>query len=259
MASDGKTVRIGCAGWSIPRQYADGIAGNGAHLERYSLALNCAEINSSFYRSHRLSTWSRWAESVPDDFLFSVKAPKAITHEAKLDCSKDSEEQLDAFLAEARTLGNKLGPILFQLPPGLKFDQARATAFLKMLRKSHLGLVALEPRHESWFTSHVDTFLREFEIARVAADPAVVPEASRAGGSTALIYHRLHGSPHMYYSAYDRDDLDALAALIRSQCLASEVWCIFDNTASGAALGNALALGHSLAADQRACTMRMQK
>jgi uncharacterized protein YecE (DUF72 family) len=230
--------RIGTAGWSIPKQYAGEFSLTGTHLERYCQILSCAEINSSFYRSHRPSTWEKWAESVPESFRFSVKAPKAITHEASLICAS---EPLKIFLAEVNILGTKLGPILFQLPPKAAFNSTVSEAFFTLLREQHSGPTVLEPRHPSWFTPQANHLLQKFHIARVAADPARFPAASSAAGWDQLLYCRLHGSPRMYYSAYPEKYLQALAAAIMKQH-AKEVWCIFDNTASGAALGDAQTL-----------------
>jgi uncharacterized protein YecE (DUF72 family) len=239
-------IRIGTAGWSIPKQYAKELPQVGTHLERYSQVLGCAEINSSFYRSHRPSTWERWAASVPDNFRFSVKAPKTITHEAKLACSP---EQLKTFLAEAKKLASKLGPILFQLPPKFVFNYAIAESFITMFRNLHSGPTVFEPRHPTWFTIEADHLIQRFQIARVAADPAPVPKAATPGGWNKLIYYRLHGSPRMYYSGYAKSFLQSLAADIAHHGRTAEVWCIFDNTASGAALGDAQTLQHLLAID----------
>jgi len=231
-------IHIGTAGWSIPKQYANDVSLTGTHLARYSQVFPCSEINSSFYRSHRLSTWTDWSVTVPDDFRFSVKAPKAITHEAKLACTPD---QLKNFLSEVRTLGEKLGPILFQLPPKPTFAPVIARAFFTMLRDLYQGPIVFEPRHPTWFTSEANRLLKNFNIARVVADPARIPAAATAGGWSELIYCRLHGSPRMYYSAYPETYLQALAATINRQST-KEIWCIFDNTASGAAFGDALSL-----------------
>ncbi len=81
------SLRIGTAGWSVPALYAEEMPRGGSHLERYARRLNAVEINSSFYRPHQRKTYERWAQSTPADFRFSVKVPKAITHEARLaDC-----------------------------------------------------------------------------------------------------------------------------------------------------------------------------
>ena len=236
---------VGTAGWSLPRAVQPGFPGEGTHLQRYARRFPVAEINSSFYRPHRQATYARWASLVPDGFRFSVKVPKAITHERKLAASA---ELLDAFVAESRALGNRLGALLVQLPPKLELDLTVGGEFLRVLRDRFAGPVALEPRHASWFTPEADRLLVDHRIARVAADPARVPGAALPGGDPALVYYRLHGSPRTYWSAYDDAYLDALAAKMRDAARnAREVWCIFDNTASGAAAANALALLRRLA------------
>jgi uncharacterized protein YecE (DUF72 family) len=236
-------VRLGSAGWSIPRQVTARFVSAGSHLNRYAQVFNACEVNSSFYRPHKRETWERWARSVPGDFRFSVKAPRTITHEAKLHCSS---EILSAFLQQIKLLQDKLGPVLIQLPPSLEFDQPQARKFLTMLRRSYTGDVVWEPRHRSWFDDRVDHLFTEFYIARVAADPACVPAAGRPGGLASLVYFRLHGSPRRYYSAYPSDFLDILSAQLAGLTSAARVWCIFDNTASGAAIKNALELSENL-------------
>jgi uncharacterized protein YecE (DUF72 family) len=232
-------IRIGTAGWSIPRQFTNEFPEAGTHLERYARVLSCAEINSSFYRSHRTSTWEKWAQSVPADFRFSVKAPKTITHQAGLACTP---EQLKNFLAETTTLADKLGVILFQLPPKLAFHLTTAKTFLTLLRDLYAGPAVFEPRHPTWFSAEANHLLQSFHVARVAADPAPVPEAGNSAGWNKLVYYRLHGSPRMYYSDYTQDFLRSLAQTITQQHQIADVWCIFDNTAAFAALGNALIL-----------------
>jgi uncharacterized protein YecE (DUF72 family) len=234
-------VRIGTAGWSIPTHFTAEAPTptTGTHLERYARTLPSVEINSSFYRPHRPSTWTKWAACVPASFRFSVKAPKTITHEAHLACTPD---QLKTFLDAVFHLGEKLGPILFQLPPKSPFNPAVAETFLTMYRHIHSGPTVFEPRHPTWFTPQAEALLERFHIARAAVDPAAVPAASTPGGTSDLIYHRLHGSPRIYYSDYPTPFLKALAVTITHQRNTAEVWCIFDNTAAGAAFGNALTL-----------------
>jgi uncharacterized protein YecE (DUF72 family) len=234
-----ESVRIGCAGWNIPAACASNFVSGESHLHRYSQVFNCCEINSSFYRPHRKDTWERWAKSVPDEFRFSVKVPKVITHEAKLKCSSDT---LTAFLAQVKFLGEKLGPLLVQLPPSLEFEPSPTRKFLSQLRQTYSGDVVCEPRHASWFNTASNDLLNEFQIARVAADPACVPAAADPGGFSSLAYFRLHGAPRRYYSSYDADFLSALASKLEKLAEKMRVWCIFDNTASGAAMQNALDL-----------------
>jgi uncharacterized protein YecE (DUF72 family) len=165
-------VMVGTAAWSIPAQHAHGFPAEGSHLERYSRRFPAVEINSSFYRPHRPSTYQRWASTVPAHFRFAVKVPKEITHLRRL---ADVDEPLERFLSEAGALGEKLGPLLVQLPPGFAFDERRVAAFLERLRGRTQGDVACEPRHRSWFTAEAERLLSEFRIARVAADPPWCP------------------------------------------------------------------------------------
>jgi uncharacterized protein YecE (DUF72 family) len=230
-------VRVGVAGWSIPKEHGDRFPAEGTHLERYAARFPAVEINSSFYRPHRPATYARWAESVPEGFRFSVKLPRAATHERRL---VDAEEVLDRFLAEAGQLGEKLGPILVQLPPSLPFSAEVADRFFGAFRGLFDGLVAFEPRHASWFASEPEHLLMRYRVARVAADPAVVPAAGEPGGWDGLVYYRLHGSPKIYYSDYPEEHLGLVAERLTNSARSAETWCIFDNTAAFAAPANAL-------------------
>jgi uncharacterized protein YecE (DUF72 family) len=229
---------IGCAGWSIPKNAVSHFPVDGTHLQRYAAVLPAVEINSSFYRPHRVSTYQRWAASVPADFRFSVKVPKKITHEQRLVLIGG---ELAAFLAEVAGLGEKLGCLLMQLPPSLKFEANVAETLFAALRRLTSVSVACEPRHATWFEPLAEQLLREHSIARAAADPACVPAAAEPGGADTLAYYRLHGSPRMYYSAYEEDYLAHLAVRMKAVC-DRPVWCIFDNTALGAAYENALSM-----------------
>jgi uncharacterized protein YecE (DUF72 family) len=200
--------------------------------------MNAVEMNSSFYRPHRTATYERWAASVPENFRFAVKVPKAITHELRL---KDADDLLHRFLLEVSGLGPKLGPLLVQLPPSLRFEDGVADSFLTELRARVQGIIVCEPRHASWFTPEVEALLAELRIARVAADPAPIPGADEPGGWRGLSYYRLHGSPRIYYSAYSAEYLAAIAeVLVRDAAAGVDTWCIFDNTAASAATGDAL-------------------
>ena len=237
---------VGCAGWSLPRDIQDAFPQGASHLERYAGRFGATEINSSFHRPHQEFVWQRWAASVPETFRFCAKLPKAITHEKRLVAC---EADLDAFLAQAAPLKGKLACLLVQLPPSLSFDAAIATRFVKALRERWRGDVALEPRHASWFSAQAHALLASHRIARVLADPVRVPAGEAPGGWDGLVYLRLHGSPRVYYSAYEPQLIDALAHRIAMELRAGRtVWCIFDNTASGAAAHNALALQAALGA-----------
>lgn len=238
-------MKVGCAGWSLPRAAWPEFPPTGSHLQRYAARLNAVEINSSFYRPHQSATYARWADSVPENFRFSVKLPKTITHQQRLlDCAA----LLETFLAQVTRLGDRLGCLLVQLPPSLAFDAVVVRNFLAVLRERHTGPVALEPRHRSWFTAPADALLDAWQVGRVLADPLVHEAGRIPGGFAGLVYLRLHGSPHRYYSAYEPAMLDAL--IVRLQLAAASdasVWCIFDNTAEGAAVADALYTAQGLA------------
>lgn len=239
-------LRVGTAGWSIPKAHGQRVAETGSTLERYAGVLNCAEINSTFYRSHRASTYQKWSSAVPQSFRFSVKLSKVVTHEKRL---ADCQREIAAFIEETAALGSKREVVLVQLPPSLAFEPTVAAQFFTALRGSYAGRVALEPRHVSWFTDDVDRRLDAIGVARVAADPARVPQAAYPAGNRELTYYRLHGSPRTYFSAYDSAYVaETAASLARA---GGDAWCIFDNTGGGAAFGNALDLAALLAKDGR--------
>lgn len=230
-------IRVGTAGWSVPAACAERFLGPGTHLERYARVLDAAEIDSIFYRPHRPATLRRWAESVPAGFRFAVKLPREVTHVRRL---RDAEGPLEAYLGLVAELGDRLGPLLIQLPPSLEFGPEPAR-FLERFRARWAGAAAVEPRHATWFAPAVDALLRELRIARVAADPPRHPRDGAPGGYPGLAYFRLHGSPRMYHSAYPPEALVAWAERVRAAAAAADAaWCIFDNTAAGAALPDAL-------------------
>jgi uncharacterized protein YecE (DUF72 family) len=240
-----RSVRIATAGWQIPRAHAERFPLQGATLQRYAAVFDAVELNSSFYRPHRASTWARWASDTPPGFRFSVKAPRAVTHERRLvDCA----EPVDRFLAEVAQLEGKLGAVLIQTPGTLAFDPEVFAAFAGLWRERFAGDTAWEARHPSWFTQEAEAALAVARIARVAADPApkkVEPAlAARPGGWPGLVYRRLHGSPRIYVTPYDEPFLEKLAteAVVGRE----PTWIVFDNTMSGAAAANALSLQEKL-------------
>lgn len=240
-------VRIGTAGWGIPRAVAARFPGEGSHLARYARVLDCAEINTSFYRSHRPEVYARWAAQVPPGFRFAVKLPRAITHDQRL---RAARAPLARFLAEVAGLGDRLGVLLVQLPPSLAFEARPARTFLGVLRGLFDGPVVCEPRHASWLAPAAERLLVKCRVGRVAADPARWPAAAVPGGWLgpagdgvgAVVYHRWHGSPRTYWSAYGDTWLQARAAALRRWPPGADRWCIFDNTAAGAAAPDALRL-----------------
>jgi uncharacterized protein YecE (DUF72 family) len=230
---------VGTAGWSIGAA-AEAFGAGESSLARYATRFRGVEINSSFHRPHRPTTWTRWAESVPPDFRFAVKLPKTITHQHRLAGCADLVAR---FLEETGGLGGKLAILLVQLPPKFAFDGGLAEAFLADLAARTPARIACEPRHPSWFEDEAGALLARLGAARVAADPAVTPTAALPGGWPGLVYWRLHGTPRLYRSAYGPERLDAHARKLRAALEAGhDTWCMFDNTASSAAIGDALGM-----------------
>ena len=236
------SVWIGSAGWNVPRAVAGQFPLEGTHLARYARVLPATEINSSFHRPHAEATYRKWAEQTPASFRFAVKLPRTITHEGRL---RRARAPLQRFLAESAGLGSKRGPLLVQLPPKHEFDARVVSRFFDLLRSLHPGEVVCEPRHASWFTPGADALLAKWHVVRVAVDPPPVEGGDRPGGWLGFHYYRLHGSPRKYWSRYEAAYLARLEGEIRGTA-GKAVWCIFDNTASGAAADNALTLASRL-------------
>jgi uncharacterized protein YecE (DUF72 family) len=164
--------------------------------------------------------------------------PKQITHVQRL---KQCEPLLDEFIEQCSGLRDKLGCLLVQLPPSLAFDERLDEDFFDEMRQRFNGPVAVEARHESW--AHAAPLLQQLRIAQVATDPSRISTDSRPAGWPGFRYWRLHGSPRVYYSTYGDQALQNIAQqLMAARSEDAQVWCIFDNTAAGAALGNALRL-----------------
>ena len=183
-----------------------------------------------------MSTYAKWRDATPEDFRFAVKMPRVITHELKL---QHARQAFADFLAQSDGLGRKRGPILVQLPPSLSFDAAVVADFFDGVRAAYEGPMVCEPRHPTWFAPRVAALLERYRVARVAADPPPPSAGLAPDGWPQLAYLRLHGSPAMYWSRYDDAFVATLSARLLGLAQAAEVWCIFDNTASGAAIENA--------------------
>ncbi len=132
-------------------------------------------------------------------FASPFKLIKTITHELRL---RDCEAVTEQFIGEVSHLGPKLGVVLMQLPPSLKFEFLVVTKFIKHLRKIYSGTIVCEPRHISWFTDKAADLLREFRVSYVVADPPVNQDTRLSIPEADVIYVRLHGYPEMYYSNY---------------------------------------------------------
>ncbi len=230
---------IGTAAWSIPKIASPIFGAEGSHLERYSRVLTGVEINTSFYRDHKLATYQRWANDTPEEFRFAVKVSKAFTHEQGLVTeASEVHKAVEGYLG----LGEKLDVLLIQLPPKLAFNRDNARAFLEQIRERYEGAMVIEPRHKTWIGPDALEVLREFRLNKVIADPEPCPSDDEfQKTSHDAFYVRWHGSPVIYESRYEAASLESLWATVR---IAAEtyksVWAIFDNTTYGWATVNAL-------------------
>lgn len=248
-------TRIGISGWTYPPWrhvfYPDGLPQR-RELEFASRQVGSIEINGTFYALQRPESFRAWAEQTPDQFIFSVKGGRFITHLKKL---RDVDTALANFFAcGVLALGPKLGPVLWQLPPNLGYDAERIEAFLSLLPRTTTAAAelaaqhdervedrawvttdadrpvrhALEVRHASYETPSFFAHLREHGVAAVTADTAgkwPLIEEQTADFS----YLRLHGAEELYASGYSDDALDAWAGKVREWGQDRDVFVYFDN------------------------------
>lgn len=219
------------AGWSIPKTVKDRFPQEGSGIARYAAVFNGVEINSTFNRRHKAATFARWAGAVPDGFRFAVKIPKEITHVRAM---KDVGAPFETFLEDVAPLGKKRGPLLCQLPPSFSFDMDGIRHAFDAMRNLDSGPIVIEARHKSWASGKANALLSEYALDRVLADPALVWPTDDFNQPR---YVRLHGKPKIYFSSYTRAEIAAFSKL-----LAPDSWCVFDNTASGAAIEYALTM-----------------
>ncbi len=205
-------------------------------LHYYAKQLTTVEINNMFYRLPTHETLAHWRDETPEDFLFTCKASRFITHMKKL---KDPEQRIKRFVETIAVLQHKLGPILFQLPPRWNMNVPRLEDFLKALPTTFR--YAFEFRDESWFAQPVYDILNKYGAAfclyHLAGrwSPEIV--------TTDFVYIRLHGPGEAYQGRYQGHTLRAWANKCQKWAQAGKnVYCYFDNDEKGYAPINALAL-----------------
>jgi uncharacterized protein YecE (DUF72 family) len=200
-------------------------------LEFYGDHFNTVELNASFYRLPKAQTFVNWSKRTSDDFLWAVKASRYITHVRRL---SEAAEPLERLYGAVEVLGEKLGPILFQLPPSLSFNEEAFMRFCRCLKKDRLHV--LEVRHRSWEDERAIDILREHNIALCVSDTAGrYPYIEEDTAS--FVYFRLHGSRQLYASEYSEAELNEYAKKIRQR--AKDTYLYFDNDYHGYAVKNA--------------------
>jgi uncharacterized protein YecE (DUF72 family) len=237
-------LRIGTSGWSYAhwreRFYPPGLPAK-AWLGFYADRFDTVEINGSFYRMPKESTVAGWHERSPDGFMFAWKASRYITQAKRL---KDPAEPLAYVLDRAASLKEKLGPILFQLPPQMRRDDARLAEFLAVLPKSHR--FSVEFRDPGWFVPAVLRLLADHDVALCVSDHHAAPAPPET--TAAFVYLRLHGPGGHYSGRYPDAELAAWAERIAAWREGGrDVLAYFDNDIEGAAVLDAEALKARLA------------
>ncbi len=202
-------------------------------FEYYCQHFNTLEINNSFYRFPEYNTLQSWYNRSPDNFTFTIKATRTITHLKPFINTEGIIEDFYGIIKEG--LGNKLGPVLFQLPPRLSFSEEVLDRIVSQLDSSCLNII--EFRHESWWRGDVYARLRKEKIVFSGISYPALPNDVICNGSTA--YYRFHGVPKLYYSAYEPAFLRQAALLLKEEEQVKRAFLYFNNTAAAAALGNA--------------------
>ena len=231
-------IHIGTSGWHYKHWrgtfYPEGTKAS-EQFPYYQKFFSTVELNNPFYRLPSKETFTTWKESVAPDFTFAVKASRYITHMKYL---KDPEETLHDFMENVVYLGEKLGVILFQLPPGWKVNIERLQQFLDKLPPSFRYV--FEFRNETWYSTEVFDLLRRHNCAFCIYELAghITPFEVTAD----FIYLRLHGPGNKYQGSYSDYDLRQWAATCKSWATTKEVYVYFDNDDQGFAAFNAIRL-----------------
>ncbi len=209
-------------------------------LEFYTRHFSTVELNNSFYRLPTEKAFASWRETSPAGFVYAVKVSRFITHIKRL---KDVDEPVDTFLSRARLLEEKLGPLLYQLPPNMHRNDERLDAFLSLLPGGLRHVV--EFRHDSWLNDTVFAILRRHNVGLCVFD---MPDLSCPLLATAdFAYVRFHGATGLYYSRYSDDELEDWARRIAELAGDLEaVYIYFNNDAEGYAIENARTLRQRL-------------
>lgn len=234
-----RLIHIGTSGWHYPHwkgSFYPVDLPSDRFLEYYVKYFQTTEINNSFYKLPEISTFEHWRKTVPESFIFSVKASRYITHMKKL---KDPEQPVANLFSNIQVLKDKLGPVLFLLPPNRRIDIERLKSFLKALPEKHR--YAFEFRDTSWFGKETENALAKAGAAFCIYDFAGTksPHAVTAD----FVYVRLHGPDGAYKGHYDGQTLSDWAKQFLSWAdEGKEIFCYFDNDEKGFAAQDALKL-----------------
>ena len=231
---------IGTSGWNYKSWRNDFYGGiqQKRWLRFCAERFTAIEVNGTFYRLQPQSTFEKWRDETPDEFSFTVKGHRYVTHNKKL---LDSEEPVIRCRAAASPLGKRLAAVVWQLPASFKKNIERLEKFLQALRHWNSTRHAIEFRHKTWFDDEVAECLANYAVAVCMSDAPDWPMWDRV--TTDFVYIRLHGHTRKYASSYSKQSLRNWASRVRTWLNQNrDVHVYFDNDAEGAAPKNALAL-----------------
>ena len=237
------TYYVGTSGWVYQHWrgvlYPQGLP-QSKWLDFYAQHFSTVELNNTFYRLPMEQAFRRWHEGSPEGFIYAVKASRFITHIKRL---KGIDEAVDTFVSRVRLLGEKLGPLLYQLPPNMRRNDQGLDAFLSHLPQGFRHVVEL--RHQSWLDDAVLALLRKHKVGLCVFDMPDLqcPLVATAG----FAYIRFHGATGLYHSCYSDEELEDWARRIAA--LGEEldaVYVYFNNDAGGYAVQNARTLAQML-------------
>lgn len=233
------SIHIGTSGWFYkhwkenfypsklpPKEY----------LSHYSKYFSTVEVNNSFYHLIKNETIENWLKMVPDDFLFAVKASRYITHIKRL---KDAENSITVFMESIKSFNEKLGPILFQLPPNFAFKPERLEGFLKLLPDDYK--YSFEFRDKNWFNQETYDILKSHNISLCIYDLSGYQSPKEITAD--FVYMRFHGSIVLGSGEYREKELEEFCDYIKEiKSKDKEIFCYFNNDTEGFAVKNAVAL-----------------
>lgn len=232
-------ARIGCSGWQYRHwrgTFYPAELPQSRWFEHYTSIFDTVEINNSFYRLPERATFAAWAARAPMRFEFAVKASRFLTHMKKL---KDPEEPLDRLFSRMRGLGRRLGPVLYQLPPGWRVDTARFQHFLDALPRGPRHVV--EFRDPSWYCAEIRALLERHHVAICLHDMPGSATGKEPVGP--FVYVRFHGATGKYGGSYSDERLRQWAEWLGAQrATGRDVYAYFNNDAGGHAPRNAITL-----------------
>jgi uncharacterized protein YecE (DUF72 family) len=232
-------LRIGCSGWEYKHWRGDFYPADLPRtrwFEYYAARFDTVEINNTFYRLPEEETFARWAERAPRGFLYAVKASRFLTHMKKL---KDPEEPVDRLFSRMRPLGRRLGPVLYQLPPGWKLDRERLEHFLQVLPTGIRHV--LEFREPTWYADDVRRLLERRRVALCLHDMQGSATGRERIGP--FVYVRFHGAAGTYSGGYSDERLRGWADWLHGQrASGADIYAYFNNDVGGHAPRDAATL-----------------